>query len=123
MLTRNPGSIVPVPIGQMRNYLYPGRMADYVTMAESKQLKRAKVTIEKDITFGRPIDPIRTEAEEEGQSSDLTAVRSETPRLDLNVLSVRINKTGVVYLQLKPIMPCSASKCLQSPLRHDSSYP
>jgi hypothetical protein len=45
------GSIVPMPIGVMRNIHFPRRTADYITMSEKKELKRSNAVIQRDFTY------------------------------------------------------------------------
>ncbi|KAI9663393.1 MAG: hypothetical protein M1831_002677 [Alyxoria varia] len=49
------GSIVPVPVGQMRNYFYPTRIANYVLLGDSRRLRQDGVPIERDVNFMRDL--------------------------------------------------------------------
>lgn len=91
------GSIVPVPIGQMRNYYFPQRMADYVPLKEAQKLKKAGFIAQRDVSFGR-----RKEDDAGAEMKDVKTSLLKLParptrqrqpvRIDLNLLEVKISK-------------------------------
>lgn len=80
-------SIVPVPIGQMRNYYYPRRIAEYVTMTEARDIKRNNVTVERDVLFGRVV------AETSSERVKAAARKAREPeKIDIQMMAV--SKSG-----------------------------
>ena len=43
---------MPVPVGEMRNFLFPKRMADYVLQPELLRLKASGIAVARDLSFG-----------------------------------------------------------------------
>lgn len=68
-LRQDAGSLVPMPIGVMRNVHFPSRTADYVTLAEKKDLKRNNIVPQRDFSFGATSRTDGAEIKEMGQST------------------------------------------------------
>lgn len=104
------GVIVPVPIGQMRNYYYPNHIAEYVTMAQAKDLKRNNVTVERDVLFGRKID-------EDSSAATKAAARKamEPTKMDLQMMTVRsimvLKEHYLTFCSLKPLSTRCRLRC------------
>lgn len=76
-----PGSYVPVGRSQMRNYLFPRRICDYVTLAQVQELKRRSIPIERDTNFGRSAG--------ESEDTNLPKVEKDKGKVDLAFMAVR----------------------------------
>lgn len=96
------GAIVPVPVGRMRNQFYPRRIAEYVTAAQLKPLKRSNASIERDFDFTtqRP-KPESSKAQEVTKDEPLLGppevTAAPTPSLGLDLLSVRLNSLNPTW--------------------------
>ena len=80
------GSVVPIPMGPMRNYYFPARIADYIQPDEMRRLKKADTKFERDVTFGMDADKTRDTKTSGPRRAD------ESRQVRLEQLSVRLNK-------------------------------
>jgi len=83
-----------MPIGVMRNVHFPSRTADYVTLAEKKDLKKNNVVPQRDFSYGATSKTHGAQIKEMGQSTILQPGRGtrgkDAVRIELEQLQVRI---------------------------------
>lgn len=79
----DPGSIIPIAPGRMRNIYFPQRKAEYVTSAQIRTLsaEQKDMVFERDFGFG-----IETSEQEQKQSVDDV----QTVNVEMRLLSVRV---------------------------------
>lgn len=95
-----PGAVIPVTAGMMRNIWYPKKMAEYVTAAKLQQLGVKKdALIERDSTFRsnaeRKLDKEREKLEREAadaaaEAATLAVEPEPVLPIELELLSVRL---------------------------------
>jgi len=83
-----------MPIGVMRNVHFPSRTADYITLAEKKDLKKNNVVSQRDFSYGASSKTDGANITEMGQSTILQPGRGsrgkDAVRIELEQLQVRI---------------------------------
>ncbi|KAJ8606113.1 hypothetical protein MRB53_041189 [Persea americana] len=72
------GTFVAVPIGQMRNYLFPRRIADYATMAQQRALRESGESVERDFGFRREDPSAKSQLQDAGVRTSPSAPRTIT---------------------------------------------
>ena len=92
----------------MRNYYFPFHIADYISMAEARNLKRTNVTIERDYEFGKETKDEGAEIKDVGVTRIAQPARAtrapDTVRIDLELLEVcvanSIDTSGHIRMKL-----------------------
>lgn len=77
-----PGSIIPVPRGEMRNKFFPKRIAEYVTLSELRHLRANSVPIERDYVYGKdePVMEVAAGLTSIGESAMFSPNSTPPPR-------------------------------------------
>lgn len=93
MANDEPGSIVPIQMGPMRNIFFPRRLADYIPFPEKRALLRQGVVPQRNYAFGKPI--VEEEgiefADVEARTLDEPIQPTKTVRVTLDTMQVRLD--------------------------------
>ncbi|KAI9791760.1 MAG: hypothetical protein M1816_003570 [Peltula sp. TS41687] len=85
------GAIIPVAAGRMRNYWYPKKMAEYVTVVELKQLNLQNATFERDFNFELAENAVEGEETPSAQEEEVQKVPVDlallSPQKSMQLLS------------------------------------
>jgi hypothetical protein len=91
------GSIIPISPGRMRNDFFPKKMAEYMTVAQLREIGMLNAVVERDSTFGTAQRKLELPAQEPKQAAkqkdrpitvkiDLLEVRGTLPSLESRML-------------------------------------
>jgi len=87
----------------MRNYYFPRRIAEYVTMVQVKDIKDNKITVERDVLFGRDIDVLSTE-----RVKTVARQAREPAKIDIQMMAVSCGfQAEEAYLTIRSRKPHS----------------